>query len=196
MRDIFLNLKAATEIEAPFGFVWNQTKSELISKGFVLTECNDSQEIPVESCTLKTSPKKYSKADFFSLIFAKNKGLQKVSMLGKDIKNDPYGSSGKEQYRSLSSSLAKKYGEPSDTFEWTGRDLYKDSDEFYECLNYQNCGSLTSYWLEGTEGTITLDLRGVSRGAGFIKLTYESKRWSDILDKFNSEKSAGDEDSL
>ena len=191
-----LGLKADIEIKAPFGFEWGQTKSDISSKGIDLTDCSVSESIPVESCQTKNAPKKFSKADFFFLYFASDEGLHKIAMLGQDIKSDAYGTNGKEQYRSLKTSLTKKYGKPSSVFEWTGRELYKDADEFYECLKYQGCGNHTSYWLEGVEGTIGLDLKGVSRGAGFLKLTYESKRWSDLLDRFNNENNSADEDSL
>ena len=192
----FLSLKAAVEIKAPFGFEWDQTKSDLSSKGFDLLDCSISESIPIESCQLKNSPKKYSKADFFFLVFASGEGLQKVSMIGKNITSDAYGTSGKEQYSSLKTTLSKKYGKPSDVFEWTGRELYKDADEFYECLKYQGCGTQASYWLDDVEGTISLDIKGVSRGTGYITITYESKRWSDILDRFNNENNSADEESL
>jgi hypothetical protein len=191
-----LGLRADIEIKAPFGFEWGQTKSDLSSKGIDLVECSVSDSSPVESCRSKNSPKKFSKADFFYLHFSSDEGLQKVSMLGGDITNDAYGTDGKEQYSSLKASLTKKYDKPSSVFEWTGRELYKDADEFYECLKYQGCGNNVSYWLKGVEGTIALELYGVSRGSGFLMLTYESKRWSDILDKFNNEKNSADEDSL
>jgi len=181
---------------APFGFEWGQTKSDLSYKGVDLLDCSVSESIPIESCKANNSPKKFSKADFFFLYFASDDGLHKVSMLGQDIKSDAYGTNGKEQYRSLKTSLTKKYGKPSDVFEWTGRELYKDADEFYECLKYQGCGNQVSYWLEGVEGTITLELKGVSRGAGFLQLTYESKRWGDLLDRFKNENNSADEDSL
>ena len=68
--------------------------------------------------------------------------------------------------------------------------------KFYECLKYQGCGTQASYWLDDVEGTISLDIKGVSRGTGYITITYESKRWSDILDRFNNENNSADEESL
>ena len=204
MRNIFiiltaffiLGLKAEIKIKAPFGFEWGQTKSDLSYKGVDLLDCSVPESVPIETCKVNNPPKKFSKADFFFLYFASDEGLHKVVMLGKDIKNDAYGTDGKEQYSSLTTSLTKKYGKPSDVFEWTGQELYKDADEFYECLNYQGCGTQTSYWLEGVEGTISLELKGVNRGTGYLKLTYESGRWSDLLDRFNNENNSADEDSL
>jgi hypothetical protein len=186
--------QAATEVQAPFGFAWNQTQSDLRRKGFEMA-CSTLNNVPVESCKVSTSPRKFSKADFFQLLFVPGEGLQKVMMFGKDITGDPYGSTGKEQYRALKASLTKKYGAPK-LYEWSATELYKESDEFYECLAYQSCGSQSAYWVEGVIGTIVLEINGASRGKGYLNLNYESARWSDLLDKMKSEMSAGDDDSL
>ena len=186
--------QAATEVQAPFGFAWNQTESDLRRRGFEMA-CSTLKDVPVESCKVSTSPKKFSKADFFLIFFVPGEGLQKVAMYGKDITDDPYGSSGKEQYSALKASLTKKYGAPK-TYEWGATELYKDSDEFYECLAYQTCGSQSAYWTEEVTGTIALSINGVSRGKGYLSLKYESARWADLLDKMKSEMSAGDDDSL
>jgi hypothetical protein len=186
---------AATEVQAPFGFKWDQKVSDLRAKGFDST-CSDATDLPIRICKFSASPKKFSKADFFQGFFVPGEGLQKVTMLGKDITDDPYGSDGKAQYEALKTSLTKKYGAPTNTYEWEATELYKDSDEFYECLNYQSCGNHTVYWIEGMDGTITLKIKGVSRGKGYIQLIYESPRWSDLLDQLRDQETAGDDDSL
>ena len=186
---------AATEVQAPFGFKWDQRVSDLRIKGFKST-CTTIKDLLIESCKFTAAPKKYSKADFFQTYFVPGEGLQKVIMYGKDITDDPYGSDGKELYAALKTSLTNKYGAPSNVFDWGAQDLYKDSDEFYECLNYKSCGTQSSYWIEGMDGTITLEIVGASRGKGFIQLTYESRKWSNLLTKLKSELSVGDDDSL
>ena len=186
--------QGATDIKAPFGFVWDQTESALRARGLVLN-CSIIANLPMNSCKVTTAPKKFSKAEFFQLLFVPNEGLQKVMMVGKDITGDPYGSSGKEQYNALKVSLTKKYGDPK-TFEYGAIELYKDADEFYECLAYQNCGTQAAYWTENVTGTIALELDGLSRGKGYLTLKYESARWSDLIDKMNNDLSAGDDDSL
>ena len=191
----FSSLSLTEVINAPFGFEWGQTQFILKAKGITLENCKVS-DLSIEYCKAFNSPKKFSKADYFFLYFPPGEGLQKVMMLGKDIEGDPYGTDGKKQYFSLKESLIKKYDKPSNTFEWIGSELYKDADEFYECLNYGSCGNQSSFWLEDISGTISLELKGVSRGSGYIKLTYESKDWSNILDRLENEKNLIDEDSL
>ncbi len=66
--------------------------------------------------------------------------------------------------------LTKKYGKPSSHLEISGQELYKDYDEFYQCLGYSGCGAYFSVY-NFSGGTIGLELIGQSRGEGFLKLT-------------------------
>ena len=158
--------------------------------------CNTMSDVPVRSCKVSVSPKPFSKADFFQLLFVPNSGLQKVVMIGKDITDDLYGSSGKADYSKLKKALTKKYGDKFKSFEYIGLDLYDESDEFYQCLAYSGCGSHSSFWIDGLNGTIVLSLNGLSRGKGFLKLVYESKDWSRHLDEMKNDQDSINDDSL
>ena len=128
----------------------------------------------------------------------------KVLVQGKNITNDTYGSDGKSQYAKIKSSLINKYpnidGYQTESFEWIGRKLYNESDEFYECLGYDGCGSHIAYIYSSNEsvekGTVSIELKGYSRGLGGINLTYESSLWGEALDWAQNRQSQADDDAL
>jgi hypothetical protein len=180
-------------VEAPFGLKWGITKEALGDAGIIFSECSD--EGWVEQCRTESVPKNISMGDFYLLLFTKKYGLQKAVMLGKDISGDPNGSSGKDKYAKLKQALKNKY-EKSVSYEWVGRELWGESDEFYQCLDYEGCGSWTTYWTENHEGSIALELKGVNRGEGYIRLSYEGKLWSSAIDEKDEIQEASDFDAL
>ena len=178
---------------APFGLEWGLSKEQVTAMGVELTSTN-----PVKGIyTAKTLPKNLSDAEDYVLVFKQEFGLVKVSALTSDITRDVYGSKGKERYSQLKTAVANKYGKPDDEFEYTDHGI--DSDQFYQCLAYDGCGAWASYWAdtEGeTDGSIALNIRGVSRGTGFIHLSYESAAYYTAKEQEEAEKSRSDEDSL
>lgn len=170
------------EIEAPFGLEWGSQKSALARSGISFTDCENMGW--VERCRTKSVPKNLSTSDFYLVLFSKKYGLQKVMMLGETISGDIYGNTGKGQYAKLKTALKSKYSEAT-SYEMVGRELWDESDEFYQCLDYEGCGSWVTYWVDGYQGAITLELKGSSRGTGFVTLSYEGKLWSRAIDEKN-----------
>ena len=117
-------------------------------------------------------------------------------MYSEDIENDASGNKGKEQYKKIKINLQKKYGPPIHESEFSGLKLWKKWDEFYQCLAYDGCG----YWLSAFKGKksglIMLELEGVRRGRGFIKLTYEGPTWEAFMDAKEKIESKLDDDAL
>lgn len=184
---------SATSINAPFGFEWGQSKADIKSKGVVLKNCTEKNKI--YACETTKPPKGVSFGESYNLYIDYEKGLQKVVLIGVDIKSDITGSDGKEQYSKIKSSLTKKYGEPT-PYETIGQKLYKEYDEFYQCLKYDGCGQWFSVWSPDNDGAIVLQLKGLSRGKGYLTLVYESKEWAAIMDSFEDRKNTSDEGAL
>lgn len=179
----------AQEVQAPFGLTWGMLQDE-----FAGSECTKQDALTL--CTVTDVPRPISIGESYILIFAPNRGLQKVSMIGVTIDNDITGSEGKESYATFKSALADRYGTP-DEFEWSGRELYDEYDEFYQCLRYQGCGYWTSIWHgENIDGTVAIELKGLQRGEGYITLTYESKDWSTVVDEAEAATRENDLDAL
>ena len=127
-----------------------------------------------------------------------------VLVQGKNITGDVYGTNGKAQYENIKSSLVKKYpnmdGFQIKSFEWGGAKLYQESDEFYECLGYEGCGSYVSYIYSSSDsidrGVVSIEIKGYRRGVGAINLTYESEFWSEALDSAREKQNQTDNDAL
>ena len=84
--------------------------------------------------------------------------------------------------------LTEKYGKPKSSYHNVGVRLFKDPDEFYQCLAYDGCG----FWVDVfdlPDRAILLKLNGLSRGTGFITLAYEAQpEWSKAMDQNTAEK--------
>jgi len=178
------------EIGAPFGLEWGIFEKDFKAKGIVAS-CETSGGLI--SCEASVVPQSVSVADNYVLVLDSKSGLQKVVMIGKTIDGDSYGSQGKLAYQSIKSTLENKYSSP-ESFEYVGRKLYRDSDEFYQCLAYDGCGKWASYWSVGDDkgGFIGLHLKGLRRGQGYITLTYESKDWGLVVDRIKTEQKVKD----
>ena len=198
---IILSGYSFSEISAPSEMQWGQTQSELKRSGLSIRDCKISGD--VEYCLASGHDKPISFAEAYYLYFLPSYGLQKVLVIGKDITGDVYGSEGKGTYSKVKDSLIRKYPEADgyehSSFEYTGNKLYKESDEFYQCLKYDGCGS----WQTFISGANNIDLgyfivaiKGSSRGTGYINLTYESPNWGKYLDEMNDKKSAKDDEAF
>lgn len=187
------NANAADGDEAMFGLKWGMSPNEVKALGTTLTKTKAERNL--ETYKTGSLPKNLSDIESYLLIFADGK-LVKMVAIGKDIVNDPTGSGGKERFESLTSALTEKYGKPSNNYQSVGNKLFKEYDEFYQCLAYSGCGMWSSVY-EPTDKDISVDLKGQRRGSGYIVLTVESKpQWSRALDVFKTRKNSSDKDAL
>ena len=181
------------KFSAPFGLEWGMSKEQVTEMGVNLTPHPSAKG----AYTAKILPKNLSDAEEYYLVFEQGFGLVKVSAHTKNITSDLYGSKGKERYSQLKTAIVNKYGKPSRELEATGRArIYDNIDEFYQCLNYDGCGYWVSLWGNSAGGGIALNIEGLSRGTGYIALTYESLAFYTAHEKEEAEKSRSDEDAL
>lgn len=186
---------AFAEADAPFGLAWGMTKADVTRLGVILEPHSAHNGIEI----LKTSklPKNLSIAEGYALSLDGKHNLQRIQMLSKNIDNDPTGRGGKNKYADLKKSLINKYGQPTFGTEKVGVKLWDEADEFYQCLAYSGCGMWASGWeLKESGLTILLQLKGLGRGNGYIDLTYEGPKWSDIVDAVDARKAKADENAL
>ena len=197
LLSILLLLPYTTAVAAggPFGIIWSNSIKQTEAKGVSCKAKIKKDRFTI--CKTNKLPKNISISEQYALYFDKKYKLQKVTMISKDITDDIYGSEGKEIYFNLKSKLTKKYGDPENSLEYTGGELYNESDEFYQCLAYSGCGLYTSlYKSKKTGETVVLDLKGLNRGKGYLTITYEGPSWSDAVDAYKSKESKSDEDAL
>jgi hypothetical protein len=178
--------------DAMFGLKWGMSRAEVQKLGVSLESKEEGNGI----ATYRTAslPKNLSDIDFYILFFA-NDRLVKISAVGDTIENDPSGREGKERYEALKASLTDKYGSGKSS-EITGVSLYKDYDEFYQCLNYSGCGMWATIF--NTEDRVMLvEIEGVGRGTGYITIKAESvPEFSAALNDKRQAESESDKDAL
>ncbi len=180
--------------EGPFGIDWGNSISEIEAMG--VTCSNKSTKDRFTICKTASLPKNLSISEEYVLYFDKKYYLQKVKMTSKDIDNDISGSDGKETYSDLKSKLTAKYGAPTNSYEYIGRKLWDEYDEFYQCLAYSGCGAWISFFKSKAGEVVALQLNGLGRGQGYITLTYEGPSWSNAVDAYRSKESEADADAL
>lgn len=169
------------------------TVAEIKATGTSLSKTKGDRNL--EFYKTSSVPKNISDFESYSLIFADGR-LVKLWGVSKDISNDPAGSNGKERFETLRSALQQKYGTPTLNSQTVGNKLFKEYDEFYQCLKYTGCGLWVSVF-STTDKDISVDLKGLSRATGYIELTAEAKpQWGQALDVYKSRKNSSDKDAL
>ena len=201
MKKLFLVISTIISFNAfssdgPFGTTWGQSVGELEKAGMVCSEKETDSDNDLVTCKTTSLFKDISIKDFYFLLFSKQYGLQKVVMFSSDVTGDITGREGKELYNKYKSVLTKKYSDPSFEWESVGRKLYKEYDEFYQCLAYDGCGNYVSHFKPKDGGLVAIELKGLSRGKGFMKLTYEGSKWIKHLDEVKNRKKEVDSDAL
>ncbi len=186
----------AQEVTAPVGLTWGMTQAQAKSKGVKFEKCYEGEFATATICTTNNPLKPVSFSNVYLPVFIPGKGLQKLIIIGKDITGDIQGSEGKELYASIKAILTKKYGQPESEGEHFGLKLYDEYDEFYQCMAYAGCGAWVAFWMPSGGGYAGVQLKGISRGKGYVEVTYESKEWSGIIDANNQRKAAKDDDAL
>lgn len=193
---LYLVSSVALAQDAAFGLKWGMSKDLVEKTGVVLTRTGGEGKIEIYRST--SVPVPLSSGEFYTLIFHKSWGLQKLGMASITIKNDPTGRQSKELYSNFKSALIEKYGNPNDSSESVGNRLYKEFDEFYLCLKYTGCGLWYTFWKKGANlnGTILVEINGLSRNDGYVRLSYEGPKWDEAVDENNSNKKANDRKGL
>lgn len=181
--------------DAPFGLTWGMSKVEVEDLGVTLLDGNKERNLEIYQAN--ELPIDLSNAEFYSLIFDENQGLQKVTMVSDTISSDAYGREGKSAYDRIKTALTDKYGAPSNDYNFIGLKLWDEPDEFYQCLAYDGCGGWASFFENNETGEVTaLTLRGLRRGEGYLTLAYEGPGWAAALDEKDEAVEFQDRDAL
>jgi hypothetical protein len=175
---VAMPVMAQDAFPAPFGLKWGASAADLRALGFApFGEGAGANDL--HTFTSSSAPKPWSKAHtYFAFLFRDR--LVKVVVRSEPIADDVAGIRGKELYGSVKETLVAKYGAPSSHTEIIGMKLYKDYDEFYQCLGYSGCGIYVSIFKHGG-GVVALALEGQSRGSGFLSVQYESPEFAEAL---------------
>lgn len=176
------NKATAEEIQAPLGLNWGASVE-------TLTVVNGAKNIGrtderTELYELKKTPITLTDFDNTIALVDKKYGLVKIVMI-KNFNGDLLGSDGVKFYNKYKKTLSKKYGSGS-SYEYMGRKLYDNSDEFYQCLAYSGCGSYMTTFEPNKNQFIAVRLSGTSRGKGQLIIGYESSKFYTAEDERNA----------
>lgn len=168
---------AAAEYPAPAGFKWGSTPSDACRKASTTLEGN------LTLCSMTTAPKPIPWVNYYVLVYYKGK-LVKVLMDSKITDDDVTGSENVELYDKIKSTLLSKYGDPVSSVEVTGQKLYREYDEFYECLAYTGCGAYSSLWEDPSDkSVVSLEIKSSEfRGRGYVRIIYQAVAFLEYTD--------------
>ena len=178
------------KVPPPFGLTWGMSQADAKRMG-ILLECHQDKLFTL--CKTASLPKNLSNAESYILTFSADNKLVEARYASNNFINDAFGTKGKAEYERVKKILSKKYGLPPINLEFVGQHLYKEKDEFYQCLSDVNCGIWSSQWkfpykssIVLTDGRyvyrhdksgIHLTLSGLERGIGHISITYTSSNF-------------------
>lgn len=139
--------------EAPFGFKWGQSISEVEKLGLSKFKV-DGEPTYLQIASVDSAPQEVYDAKWFILSFMPDSGLMGITMYSKGVdENSYYFNTGRALYNKLSLMLEDKYGKPISVNE----KVDKDGDDFYLCLQNKSCGSwLREYSKDGVKVTLSV----------------------------------------
>ncbi|MCL6745130.1 hypothetical protein [Kosakonia sp. R1.Fl] len=176
--------RAADGFSAPLGLTWGDSREKLVNDyGASLYDKNETR---LKIYVINKPPTPVPGFEEYYGVVDDKFGLVKVIAI-ENINDDAFGSKGLDEYKSLKSLLTKKYSKPDLSYEYIGRDLYREKNEFYQCLAYQGCGSYSTFFSPAGGGDIALELKGIKRGQGFVKISYESLLFKSVTDERDAE---------
>ena len=167
--------------DAMFGLQWSMTTSQIKGMGIHLTY--DSTVSGISGYKTDSLPKNHSMAEGYVLYFFKD-SLVKILMVGKTIDEDYYGIKGKEIFDQVFDQISSKMT-VNRKITYIGKKLYDELDEFYQCLDYGGCGAWVAFFT-GENQRVQLELLGLKRGEGYLKIVSESFKFGDIVERIKS----------
>ena len=169
-------LVAFGAIAGPFGLSKGMTLGQIKKKGAFVSDDNPS----IYSAKTITN----GNPDFgsYSVIITKEQGLCRVQAFSKDIKANSFGHELKGKYRNLVEAVSKKYGSPSQGYDFDfllSGSIWKEPQDWMMSLVKKE-RKLQSSWhheadtkLPDSLESITIETFAFSNSEGFLSITYE-----------------------
>lgn len=165
---------ANVSIDAPLGLTWGMSVEEIESTGAKLGAPSVSDGM--SAFPVLDIPNRLADFPNVTIFFSEDYGLVRVLLVSKVVRNDPFGREVKNLYNNYKEILQDKYGEASLVEEQVGLIVYKELDEFYQCLIYPGCGIYSSLFGDAEKklANISLSVKGIKRAEGYIDMMYSS----------------------
>ena len=161
-----------TLADDPFGFAINTSP----------TEYDFCSTVEKNKYICSTAPKPHNEFDAYILWHIEGIGVCALIATGKNIERDSYGVEIKRRVDDVKGQIEKKYGPPSDQFNFLNAGSIWDEPNDWMMGLYQNERRYIYYWSKnlgfkpvGTVEFILLEAIGLSRSTGSINLKFEYK---------------------
>jgi hypothetical protein len=175
--------------DALFGLQWLASPQQVKDLGVSLELQTSSESVSIYKTD--SLPKNHSMAESYNLLFYRDSVLVKILMASKSITQDIYGTEGKEAFQGICNQISLK-NKITNKICYSGKNLYEENDEFYQCLKYEGCGRWVAFFHSDNKD-IMLELRGLGRGSGYLRITAEAQpEWGSYLELIKSDESESD----
>lgn len=173
----------------PFGFEYGMTQEQVVK----LVGRTAVKEIkPVDGSPdivlveLNTAPKPHPLFESYLLYITPDKGLMKISALGKDVQTNPFGTELHDQFMETRDAVAKIYGTADTIDTLLHGSIWSDPQDWMMGLIKKE-RLLSAFWnLKSAPvnhiTVIGLDGYGLSTERGYLKLSYEFEGWEGAVD--------------
>ncbi len=159
----------------PFGFIPGMSKQAIITKVGRQAVLKDDGDILV----LKSAPAPHPDLETYTVMVSPEDGVVKVVAYTRTIRSTRTGDQIKEEYSNLKEALSKKYGKPTNEFDFLrSGSLWKESNEWMQSLVSKE-RTLACFWehklraADDPIALIALEAEATSPITGQISLSYE-----------------------
>lgn len=170
----------------PLGLAWGSTVEQLTTQGIELKPF--PQKDFGETYLASKLPRALSDQETAALAFGYDNKLFRVVIVSRPYENDPSGTTVRNRYSDLSSTLAEKYGKPY-SVENLGTSIYAQTQYFLAGIN----GGYSSWYsnYETSRIVAQLGLTAESSSTGRWRIIFEEKRLRKAFDLARKNKEKG-----
>jgi hypothetical protein len=178
-----------TKLEAlnapePFGFRVAMSKAQvlaLVTPQSVLKDDGDSIE-------LSTAPAPHEDFDTYVVSVSPSSGIAKVMALSKDLTTNVYGEAVKQKFDEVKAALNKKYGDPTNTFDFLGDgSVWTEPTEWMMGLA-KGERTLSAFWATANNARISLEASAAAEESGYLIVQYEYSNYETWLAEHNQKR--------
>lgn len=173
---LMLGLSSAQQVSSPFGIPMNSDRQRIITLGGIYQE-------EFKTWKIVAPPVANNAFDFYTISYTEKFGICQISAIGKTINTTPYGQGLKEQFASLRTALASKYGQDKN-YDFLHANSIWDEDKYWMRSLEQNERSLASFWNVGSGAKLPADMkevvlvaRALSSDRGYVNVFYRSANY-------------------
>lgn len=147
--------------------------------------------------TAKTIASGHPDFELYSVLLTPEQGLCKIQAAGKNIDTSSFGSELQEKHRELVGALSKKYGAPSNEFNYlkAGSIWNEPQDWMMGLLKKER--NLDAYWTKSDKSNLSDSLEAVSVNTqalsgskGYIRLSYDFDNIGACMEALKSKKNS------